>query len=84
MTEQEITNMLSTEFDDEIKGVKFYRGLSDNALAMGNIRDAEIFEIIAKEEYSHAKFIKQYLIAHEKMLSDAQGKSWVEVFKLMN
>lgn len=83
MTMEEITKKMSTEFGDEMEDSKMYFEMAKAAEHMNNMELASGFYEISKEEYTHARFIREMLIDHGVTIPEAHKAMWEETEERM-
>lgn len=79
MTMQEIVHKLHENFSDEIADANEYLNMAESAERMEHHEMAEGLAEIAKEEYTHAKFI-HYVMKENGIMADTEDmKDWEEL-----
>ena len=79
MSLSEITDKLHEEFEDEIDGANLYLDMANSAAHMNHYQLAEVLCAMAKDEFSHAKFIHCFLKESGVHVSDEIQKEWTEL-----
>lgn len=78
MTMMEVENKLRSDFKDEIEDCNTYYEMSETATNMGHKELGEYLLEISKDEYTHAKFIHEYLLEHPMNvnMAELEGPDW--------
>lgn len=84
MTLDEIEKALQGAFPDEIQDSNSYCDMAKSAETMGDRQTAKYLYAIAKDEYTHAKFIHEYMIDNGLPIPDIQEKAWKELSERAN
>jgi ferritin len=79
MTMADITNKLHEEFEDEIEGANNYLSMAISAYEMEHLTLAEYLSAIAKDEFSHATFIHNFLEKSGVAISEEHAKAFKEL-----
>lgn len=83
MTMEEIVKKLTAEFQDEMDDSKSYFEMAKSAEHMGNQEIAHGLFEISKDEFTHAKFIREVLIDNGITIPDASKVKWDETKERM-
>jgi ferritin len=76
MSLQDITNKLIEEFPDEIEGANEYLDMAISAKEMSHNDLAMYLCEVAKDEFSHAKFIHHFLTRSGVSMSEDWKMAW--------
>lgn len=75
----DITHKLHEEFEDEISGANQYLDMANSAAHMNHHDLATALTMMAKDEYSHARFIHSFLKESGIAISDEICEQWKDV-----
>lgn len=79
MSLSEITDSLYEQFPDEINDANHYMDMAKSAYDMGHEHLAECLCEVAKEEFTHAKFIHYHLNESGVEIPEEWHKEWEEL-----
>lgn len=79
MSLAEITDKLHEEFEDEIEGANEYLNMANSAASMGHMDLADTLLAMAKDEFSHARFIHCFMKESGVHVSDEVHEDWKEL-----
>ena len=83
MTKMDIINKLRSEFPEEVEDSKNYFMMAQAAENMGHYDVAEGLYEIAKDEYTHARFIKHFLKNTGEPIPEAECEKYHEIKKMI-
>lgn len=76
MTMEDVANELEKDFAEEIRDAKRYLCMAKVADGAGNKHDAHYLLEIAKDEYTHARFIHGFMEHHDMWMQEEYEKSY--------
>lgn len=84
MTMEEIIKKFTAEFGDEMEDSKMYFEMAKSAEHMGNHEMAHGLFEISKDEYTHAKFIREMLIDNGVTIPESHKAMWEDTEERMH
>lgn len=83
MTLPEISKTLQGELKDEIDGCKQYYNMGMSADDMRHYNLSHYLYEMAKDEYTHAKFIRDYMKENHVEVTDSEESAFAEIEDLI-
>lgn len=83
MTMEDVANELSGDFEDEISDSKKYYHMAKIADRAGDDEDCHYLTEMAKDEYTHAYFIHNFMKEHDIHIPEEQEKAFEELTDMM-
>lgn len=81
MTMDEVADHLADDFEDEIHDSKKYLCMAKVADHAGNSHDSHYLMEMAKDEYTHARFIRDFMEEHDMEVPEDQLEQFEKLEK---
>lgn len=72
MSMEDVSECLQKDFSEEIEDSKKYLCMAKIAESAGDYHDCHYLLEMAKDEYTHACFIRDFMLRHDMHISDVQ------------
>lgn len=84
MTMEDVANELEKDFADEIADSKRYLCMAKVADSANDHKDSHYLLEMAKDEFTHARFIYWFMRKHDMWIAEDQEKKYHELAEEMN
>lgn len=79
LTMDDVADNLEADFMDEISDSKKYMCMAKVADSAGNHHDCHYLLEMAKDEYTHARFIRGFMVEHNISIPEDQDKCYHKI-----